>query len=191
MSAIRPVNALLNPIEDLEREARDLIASAELAEECPEHSQELDSRAEAFGFRLSAFELIPRLAGPHDGGDAFLHVEAGAGGERAAWAGMLLRQYVRWAERMGFMVEWIDGEPGLHPDGHDDGLLRVAGPFAFGLLRGEAGTHRLVRIPPPGDGRRQTTFATVDVVPDGEHPALVPGELMRQTFRTGGGSPYS
>lgn len=99
--------------------------------------------------------------------------------------------YERWAERMSFAVQWVDGQPGLHSDHHADGLLLITGPFAHGLLRAEAGVHRLVRFLADGSGRRGTTFATVDVVPDGDHPELPPGELLRQTFRSGGARPYS
>jgi peptide chain release factor 2 len=99
---------------------------------------------------------------------------------------MLLRLYERWAERMGFAVEWIDGQPGLHSDDHTDGLLLIRGPFVHGLLRHEVGLHRLVHILQDRTGRRGTVFAAVDVVPDGEHPELPVEELMRQTFRYGG-----
>jgi peptide chain release factor 2 len=173
----------------MEAAARDLIASAELAEECPEHLPALRERADAFGFRLSAFELLPLLHRPHDGDDAFVYVQ-GAPGDGGVWPGMLLRQYQRWAERLGYEVHWLDGEPGLHEEIHAEGLLRIAGPFAFGLLRGEAGLHRLVHRPTPG-GQRRTAFAAVEVLPDGEHEAIPPEEISRATFRSGGPNPYS
>ena len=101
-----------------------------------------------------------------------------------------MRIYLRWAERMGFAVEWIDGQPELHDDHHGDALLRIAGPFAYGMLRGETGVHLLVRL--AADGRRWQYFAAVDVLPDGDHPLPPPGELRRDTFRSGGAaSQYS
>jgi peptide chain release factor 2 len=139
----------------------------------------------AFDFRLSTFSLVPLLRGPRFDA-AFVRVEAYSRADGPAWVRMLLRLYERWAERMGFAIEWVDGQPGLHSDNHTDGLMRISGPFAHGLLRHEAGLHRLVHILQDGTGRRGTVFAAVDVVPDGEHPELPVGELLRQTFRSGG-----
>jgi peptide chain release factor 2 len=139
----------------------------------------------AFDFRLSTFALVPLLRGPRFDA-AFVRVEAHARAEGPAWVRMLLWMYERWAGRMGFAIEWVDGQPDLHSDDQADGLFRIAGPFAYGLLRTESGIHRLVRVMADGSGRRGTTFAAVDVLPDGNHPELPPSELMRQTFRSGG-----
>src|SRR5262249_59870595 len=99
--------------------------------------------------RPTASSLIPLLDGPYDAGDAFVSVRGRTAVGSPSWPQMLLRTYQRWAERMGFALEWIDGEPALHADDHGDGLLRITGPYACGLLRGEAGMHRLARPPPP------------------------------------------
>lgn len=138
----------------------------------------------AFDFRLTAFSLMPLLNGPYDSGDAFVSVRARTAVGSPSWPRMLLRTYQRWAERMGFAVAWIDGEPETHPDDHGDGLLRITGPYACGLLRGEVGVHRLVRL--VQEGRRQTFFADVDVLPDAELPLPPMNELRRDTFRAGG-----
>jgi peptide chain release factor 2 len=133
------------------------------------------------------YSLVPQLLGPHDAGDAFVAVRARSAVGSPSWVRQLLRVYERWAERMGFAVEWLDGEPGLHADG----LLRIAGPFAYGLLRGEAGVHGLVRATPEAGASRQAHLADVDILPHGDLPPPTTGELLRQTFRSGGSSPYS
>jgi peptide chain release factor 2 len=145
----------------------------------------------AFDFRLSVYSLVPRLRGPQDAGGAFVAVRARSGVGSPSWVRLLLRVYQRWAERMGLAVEWLDGEPDLHADDHGDGLLRIAGPFAYGLLRGEAGVHTLFRATPEAAASRQTHLADVDILPDGDLPPPPTGELLRQTFRSGGPSPYS
>jgi peptide chain release factor 2 len=145
----------------------------------------------AFDFRLSAFSLMPLLRGPHDSCGAFVAVRARTAVGAPSWVRMLLRIYQRWAERMGFPVEWIDGEPGLHAGDHGAGLLRISGSFGYGLLRSEAGVHRLVRAAPEAGGQRQALFADVDVLPDCDLPPPPACELQRQRFRSGGPSPYS
>jgi peptide chain release factor 2 len=115
---------------------------------------------------LGALELRALFAGPHDDGDAVAEIHAGAGGTDAQdWAEMMLRMYTRWAERRGFGIEVEEATPG-----QEAGLLSatfiVKGRYAFGLLAAERGVHRLVRISPfDAAHRRQTSFASLDVVP--------------------------
>jgi peptide chain release factor 2 len=116
--------------------------------------------------RLGALELRSLFAGPYDDGDAVAEIHAGAGGTDAQdWAEMMLRMYTRWAERRGFGIEVEEATPG-----QEAGLLSatfiVKGRYAFGLLAAERGVHRLVRISPfDAQHRRQTSFASLDVVP--------------------------
>jgi peptide chain release factor 2 len=116
--------------------------------------------------RLSSLELRAQFAGDHDDGDAVAEIHAGAGGTDAQdWAEMMLRMYTRWAERRGFTIEVEEATPG-----QEAGLLSatfiVKGRYAFGLLAAERGVHRLVRISPfDAQHRRQTSFASLDVVP--------------------------
>jgi peptide chain release factor 2 len=116
--------------------------------------------------RLSALELRSQFGGEHDDGDAVAEIHAGAGGTDAQdWAEMMLRMYTRWAERRGFDIEVEEATPG-----QEAGLLSatfiVKGRYAFGLLTAERGVHRLVRISPfDAQHRRQTSFASLDVVP--------------------------
>ena len=116
--------------------------------------------------RFGAIELRSLFAGPYDDGDAVAEIHAGAGGTDAQdWAEMMLRMYTRWAERRGFDLEVEEATPG-----QEAGLLSatfiVRGRYAFGLLAAERGVHRLVRISPfDAQHRRQTSFASLDVVP--------------------------
>lgn len=130
------------------------------------------------------------LVGPRDAGNAFIHLQAGAGGTEACdWAGMLLRMYVRWADRRGFGVEVID-EVANVTAGYRSAVLHVTGRYAYGHLRGEAGVHRLSRVSPfDSRERRQTSFVAVEVLPEIERVAgveLKADEIERQTFRCGG-----
>lgn len=116
---------------------------------------------------LNDIELVLLLGAEEDNKDAILEIHPGAGGtESQDWAEMLLRLYSRWAARHKFTVEQIDYLPGAEA-GIKSVTLRVAGPYAFGFLKSERGIHRLIRISPfDASGRRHTSFASVDIVPD-------------------------
>ena len=132
----------------------------------PALSAELETTVDALGRRLGQLELQSLFSGEYDDRDAVAEVHAGAGGTDAQdWAEMLLRMYQRWAERRGFTVEVEEATPG-----QEAGLLSatfiVRGRFAYGLLATERGVHRLVRMSPfDAQRRRQTSFASLDVVP--------------------------
>ncbi|MGE4265280.1 MAG: peptide chain release factor 2 [Desulfovibrio sp.] len=117
--------------------------------------------------RLDDTELATLLNGPDDNSPAILEIHPGAGGVDAQdWAEMLLRMYLRWAESRSFQVDELDR---LYGDeaGIKSVTLQISGPYAYGLLKGEAGIHRLIRISPfDASGRRHTAFASVDVYPD-------------------------
>lgn len=136
-------------------------------EQTPDALEALDEHLELFQTRLEETELSILLSGPDDDTAAILEIHPGAGGVDAQdWAEMLLRMYVRWAETRGFQLDELDR---LH--GEEAGIksvtLQITGPYAYGLLKGEAGIHRLIRISPfDGSGRRHTAFASVDVYPD-------------------------
>ncbi|WP_308622123.1 peptide chain release factor 2 [uncultured Desulfovibrio sp.] len=117
--------------------------------------------------RLDETELVMLLSAEEDGQDAILEIHPGAGGtESQDWAEMLLRQYTRWAARRGFAVEELDYLPGDEA-GIKSVTLRLSGPHAYGFLKSERGIHRLIRISPfDASGRRHTSFASVDVMPD-------------------------
>ncbi len=115
--------------------------------------------------KLDELELASFLSGPHDGCNAFVTINSGAGGtESCDWADMLLRMYTRWAENAGFKAEVLDLTPGEEA-GISSATLKIDGPNAFGYAKAERGVHRLVRISPfDSNARRHTSFCSVDVI---------------------------
>jgi peptide chain release factor 2 len=139
---------------------------------------------------VESLELETLLSGDHDARDAILEIHPGAGGtESQDWAEMLLRMYSRWGERHGFRVETLDVQAGDEA-GIKSATLGVRGDNAYGYLQVERGVHRLVRISPfDAQGRRHTSFASVDVLPEVEDVVAVPIEdkdLRVDTFRASG-----
>lgn len=130
------------------------------------------------------------MSGEFDRSHAILEINGGAGGTEAQdWAQMLLRMYIRWAERKGFAVEELDYQPG-EAAGIKNATILVQGAFAYGYLRSEQGVHRLVRISPfDSNARRHTSFAAVTVTPDIEEEIEVQideKDLRIDTYRSGG-----
>ncbi len=155
---------------DALRQAReDLDEWLTLAEEdqSAEILETLSAQADTLEELLQITEMNMLLSAPEDGKDAILEIHPGAGGTEAQdWAQMLLRMYVRWADSQEFKAEYLD-----FLDGDEAGIksvtLRIRGTNAYGLLKGERGIHRLIRISPfDSSGRRHTSFASVDVIPD-------------------------
>lgn len=135
-------------------------------------------------------ELRVYLSGKYDASDAILSLHSGAGGTDAMdWVEMLYRMYTRWADQRGYSVETLDMLPGEEAGLKSVSFL-VKGDYAYGYLRGEKGVHRLVRISPfDASGRRHTSFASVDVLPDLEEDLEVeinPDDLRIDTFRSSG-----
>jgi peptide chain release factor 2 len=140
--------------------------------------------------RLRSAELARMLSGPVDHANAILSIHPGAGGVDAKdWAQMLMRMFLRWAERRGFKTEIIDYQEGDEA-GIDGVSITIAGDHAFGYLRSEVGVHRLVRISPfDANARRQTAFAAVEVQPDIEDEidiVVKDEDLETTTMRAGG-----
>lgn len=186
----KPLNNLLKPYKDLSGDAEDLNALCELAEEDDSLESELDPTLLRMEKDLDAFELKAILDGPMDSTNAYLKIQAGTGGTEACdWAQMLLRLYVRWAERSGFTAELVD-EDRNEEAGIRSATLHIQGDYAYGNLQSETGVHRLVRISPfDSNARRQTSFAAVDVLPELDDSIVIdirPDDLVRQTFRSGG-----
>ena len=162
------VNEDLEQLAGLAGQLSDAETLNELIEEEGDDSlrPEVEEVLAALDRRLGALELRSLFAGDYDDGDAVAEIHAGAGGTDAQdWAEMMLRMYTRWAERRGFDIEVEEATPG-----QEAGLLSatfiVKGRYAFGLLAAERGVHRLVRISPfDAQHRRQTSFASLDVVP--------------------------
>lgn len=192
ISENKTLNAVLKPFEELGRQAEDLEALIELAEEAADGSFDEDVRL-AYKKALAdfeQFELRSMLGGPNDHCNAYVTVHAGAGGTEACdWAEMLLRMYLMWAESKGYAAQVTDREEG-GAAGIQVATIHIKGEYAYGYLKGESGVHRLVRISPyDSAGRRQTSFASVDVLPEVDDTidiVLRDDELKRDVFRSGG-----
>jgi peptide chain release factor 2 len=156
----------------------------------PQTERELDQALERLEADVAALELVALLGGEYDRSDAVASLHAGAGGtESQDWAEMLLRMYLRWAEREGFDVELDEVTPGDEA-GLKGATFIVKGPNAYGLLSAERGVHRLVRISPfDASSRRHTSFASLDVIPllpEDEEVELDPKDLRIETYRSSG-----
>lgn len=178
----RAVEAKIDELEDLVE-----LAEAEADDGL---NEEIRTEIEALATTLGEMRRELLLSGPHDARDAILSIYAGAGGtESQDWVEMLLRMYLRWAERHKFEAEIID-----QMEGEEAGLksvtVEIRGRNAYGLLRSERGVHRLVRISPFDNAkRRHTSFALVEVIPDiGEEiqVEINPDDLRIDTFHASG-----
>ena len=161
--------AFVLPFDTLDKRAADLLELVEMAqlENDEDLSKEIESEFGALDKEYRAFERTLLFAGEYDGNNAIFSVNAGAGGTEAQdWAQMMVRAYLRWAQRKKFDVEVIEENPG------DEAGLKgfsaiIKGENAYGHCKAEAGVHRLVRISPfNSQGKRMTSFASVDVVPE-------------------------
>jgi len=175
-----------------------LVAALEEVEvlgELAEEEGDEGARAEAEAALAKLAEDVEKarvqflLSGPYDGSDCFLALNAGAGGTDAQdWTEMLLRMYTRFCERAGFGVRLVDETPGEEA-GLKSATLEVKGRNAYGILKGETGVHRLVRISPfDSQARRHTSFASVTVTPvvPEEDLEISEDDLRVETFRAGG-----
>lgn len=169
MAEFKQLNASLKPITELIKGSDDLGVLLEFAEAdpTPESIQELTTAIDDLESKFAEVELQAMLSEPEDAFPAYLQVQAGEGGtDSCDWASMLLRMYQRWAEERGFSTELLDISP-AEEAGIRNATIAVRGPQVYGLLKGETGVHRLIRISPfDSAGRRQTSFAAVDVVPE-------------------------
>ncbi len=183
-NTIQRANKLKQTLSDLE-------AALELAGEGHE-----DYTAEAAGLlltlesELAAIEIQKLLGGELDRSDAFVQINAGAGGtESCDWASMLFRMYLRFAERHGWSSEILDSQDG-EGAGIKSATIQISGEYAFGLLKAESGVHRLVRISPfDSNARRHTSFASVYVTPvvdDDIDIQINDADVRTDTYRSSG-----
>ncbi|HEY8217158.1 MAG TPA: peptide chain release factor 2 [Acidimicrobiia bacterium] len=179
-------------VEGLDRRLSDVATLYELAREEGDDSQEpeIEAGIRDLEHELDGLELRALFTGEHDERDAICVVNSGAGGTDAQdWTELLLRMFTRWAERRGFDVELDEVQPGTEA-GISSATFTVKGRYAYGLLRGERGVHRLIRISPfDANARRQTAFASFDCVPaldEAEAPEIDSSELRIDTYRSSG-----
>lgn len=178
-------NGLTSQYEDIET-LIEMGYETEDADIIPETRQELD----AFIEKLETLRISTLLSGEYDKNNAILKLNAGAGGtESCDWAGMLYRMYTRWAEKKGYSIEVLD-----YLEGDEAGIksvtFQINGENAYGYLKSEKGVHRLVRISPfNAQGKRQTSFVSLDVMPDIEEELDVEineEDLRIDTYRSSG-----
>ena len=192
MKEVKGLKDVLETMQDLEQAHEDILLLIEMAYEENDASVigELETEIAAFEEKFEETRIRTLLSGEYDKDNAIVTLHAGAGGtESCDWASMLYRMYVRWAERKGFSVQMLD-----FLDGDVAGLktvtFQVNGENAYGYLKAEKGVHRLVRISPfNAAGKRQTSFASCDVVPDMEDDIDIEineDDLKIDTYRASG-----
>jgi peptide chain release factor 2 len=179
-------------VGQLAAQASDLGVLLELAQEAGDDGAldaEIGEGIHRLRGELDEFELKVMLSGSHDPRPAIVSIHPGAGGtESQDWAQMLMRMYLRWCERSGFKAEVVDLLPGEEA-GIKSATIEVTGEYAYGYLKGEAGVHRLIRISPfDASSRRQTSFASVSVVPevDDVEVEIRDDDLRVDVFRSSG-----
>ncbi len=192
---MRQIGALKDVIStwrETERKAADLAEFTEIAIQENDLSLKDDMQAE-IGKLVSRFdemEVQLMLDGTYDLRDAILTIHAGAGGtESQDWAQMLMRMFLRWAERRKFQAEILDISPGDEA-GIKSATIEIRGSFAYGNLKSERGVHRLVRLSPfDADHARHTSFALLEVLPEAEAKSdlqINPEDIKVDTFRSSG-----
>lgn len=196
ISRCKAINAFVQPFSSLESKVEDFGAIFEMAAETTDED-DLALLAEEAAEQLTAIEAIQSdlelkslLGGEFDANNAYVHINAGAGGtESCDWADMMLRMYTRYCEIQGFKYEVLDRLPGDEA-GIKSASLHIIGPYAYGMLQAERGVHRLVRISPfDSASRRHTSFASLDViaeVDDDIEISIDKKDVREDTYRASG-----
>jgi len=174
----------------LEKKVADIAEGLLLVEEEPSFREEIESEIEAVASHLDELELEIAFSSEYDARNAILAIHAGAGGtESQDWAEMLMRMYLRWAERRGYKAEILDTSSGEEA-GIKSATIGVSGDYVFGYLKSEHGVHRLVRLSPfDADHARHTSFVLVEVMPEAETDVdikIEPDDLKVDVFRSSG-----
>jgi len=192
MRRLADVREQVSTWRGVEAKVRELLELLELAEaeRDEEVAQSVAEDAQKLAAQLEEMELELALSGEYDRRDAILAIHAGAGGTDAQdWAEMLLRMYLRWADKRGYQADVLDLMPGEEA-GIKSAMVEVKGRNAYGYLRGERGVHRLVRISPfDASHARHTAFSLIEVMPEAESGAEVqlnPDDLRIDVFRASG-----
>jgi peptide chain release factor 2 len=189
---LKAAKSVVEEFEKVEREAADASELFDMAleEEDAATRAEIEKQIAPLEREVDRIELKSFLSDPADRMGAVVSIHPGAGGtESQDWAEMLLRMYLRWAERSGFTTEMLDYQAGDEA-GLKDATFEVNGEYAFGYLKAESGVHRLVRISPfDASGRRHTSFASVFVYPQVEEDVEIEindADIRIDTFRASG-----
>ncbi len=180
MKKLNDLQTEINSWEQLSKKADDLLELAQMDDELMR--DELENEIKEIEAECEKKEIATLLSGKYDRGNAILAIHAGAGGTEAHdWASMLQRMYLRWIEAHGYESEIFDFTPGEEA-GTTSITINVNGPFAYGYLKSEKGTHRLVRLSPfDAAHRRHTSFAMVEVLPQADEDDSI--EIPEQDIR--------
>ncbi len=167
VAQLKGLRTVVTPLKGALDAAEDLDGLLEMAGEDEATATEVADELTRLEHAVEQLELQAMLSGPHDANGAILSVYARDGGVDANdWAEMLLNMYIAWANQREYQVELIDRQDNLEA-GITHASIAIRGPMAYGYLKGEEGMHRLVRISPfNAEGKRQTSFAAVDVSPE-------------------------
>jgi peptide chain release factor 2 len=186
----KSLDGIVKPLNETLLAANDLKVMLEMAEEDESFAAEVPSEVERLETIVEELKLKALLNGAHDAAGAILTINARDGGTDANdWAEMLLRMYMQWAQKNGYSIELVDRQDNEEA-GINNATITIRGPMAYGYLRGETGMHRLVRISPfNSEGKRQTSFAAVDVSPEIADSVAIeidPEDVREDTFRASG-----
>jgi peptide chain release factor 2 len=187
---LKTLKGVLKPLDEAIAGVDDLDAMIEMADEDASFAAEVPTQLDKLETLLDDLEVKALLDGPLDGNAAIVTINARDGGTDANdWAEMLLRMYLAWAQKNEYKTELIDRQDNEEA-GINSASIIVRGPMAYGYLKGETGMHRLVRISPfNSEGKRQTSFAAVDVSPevdDSIEIELRDEDIREDTFRASG-----
>jgi peptide chain release factor 2 len=191
VSQLKGLKAILKPLEEVVRTAGDLAGMLELGEADEAFAAEVRGEIQRLEQTLDELELKALLCGPHDAAGAIVSINARDGGTDANdWAEMLLRMYTQWAQKNGYDVALLERQDNIVA-GIQSATIAIRGPMAYGYLKGETGIHRLVRISPyNSEGKRQTSFAAVDVSPEVSDDVEIEvdwdKDVREETMRAGG-----
>ena len=190
MTRLKSLKATVEPIEEAVAAASDLLEMVELVDEDPAFEGEFERELARLEKETERIELESLLDGPNDDAPAIVTIHARDGGTDANdWAEMLLRMYSQWAKEHDYRVELVDRNDNEEA-GINSATIIIRGPHAYGFLKGETGIHRLVRISPfNAEGKRQTSFAAVDVSPEVSDDAEIEiekSDVREDTYRASG-----
>lgn len=186
----KSLSSLIGPLDAAIKRSDDLGALIEMSADDPSFAAEVPSEVQSLEPQIEALKLKALLNGRHDAAGAIMSFNARDGGTDANdWAEMLLRLYTLWAQKNGYSVELLERQDNEQA-GISHAAIAIRGPMAYGYLRGETGMHRLVRISPfNAEGKRQTSFAAVDVSPEIADSVVVeinPEDVREDVFRASG-----